>query len=254
MPRPTPRRRPPRGASDECPRACRPRARPRHERGQGRARVARRATPRARACQLPDRPDRRSRLGGAGSGCLVVGRRECGPCAPRPGTRRDRRDRRGRPRPDARGGRRAWRGDPPGRSPGSTRARPARRPSWPPRPASAAGPSAGCRPRSGSSATNPRSPRRRTGTSRTWEWLAFRLAGVAVAPLIPDQLVPDPAVVRRHGRAGPQAATDRGDRHGRRRADRDRRRRVRAAARHPGRRRDRRCLRELSRRRSPRAG
>ncbi len=28
----------------------------------------------------------------------------------------------------------------------------------------------------------------------TWEWLAFRLAGVASAPLIPDQLVPDPSV------------------------------------------------------------
>jgi xylulokinase len=29
----------------------------------------------------------------------------------------------------------------------------------------------------------------------TWEWLVLRLAGVAVAPLIPNQLVPDPAVV-----------------------------------------------------------
>ncbi len=29
----------------------------------------------------------------------------------------------------------------------------------------------------------------------TWEWLAVRLAGVAVAPLVPHQLVPDPAVV-----------------------------------------------------------
>ncbi len=43
----------------------------------------------------------------------------------------------------------------------------------------------------------------------TWEWLAFRLAGVAVAPLIPDQLVPDPSLVAAHGRAGAQAATDR---------------------------------------------
>ena len=33
----------------------------------------------------------------------------------------------------------------------------------------------------------------------TWEWLAFRLAGVAVAPLIPDQLVPDPVVVGANG-------------------------------------------------------
>ena len=33
----------------------------------------------------------------------------------------------------------------------------------------------------------------------TWEWLAFRLAGVAVAPLVPDQLVPDPAVVGASG-------------------------------------------------------
>ena len=29
----------------------------------------------------------------------------------------------------------------------------------------------------------------------TWEWLAFRLTGEAVAPLIPDQLVPDPRLV-----------------------------------------------------------
>lgn len=28
----------------------------------------------------------------------------------------------------------------------------------------------------------------------TWEWLAFRLSGVACAPLVPDQLVPDPRV------------------------------------------------------------
>ena len=33
----------------------------------------------------------------------------------------------------------------------------------------------------------------------TWEWLAFRLAGVACAPLIPDQLVPDPAAVTTAG-------------------------------------------------------
>lgn len=29
----------------------------------------------------------------------------------------------------------------------------------------------------------------------TWEWLAFRLTGEAVAPLVPDQAVPDPLVV-----------------------------------------------------------
>jgi xylulokinase len=29
----------------------------------------------------------------------------------------------------------------------------------------------------------------------TWEWLAFRLTGEAVAPLVPEQAVPDPAVV-----------------------------------------------------------
>jgi xylulokinase len=29
----------------------------------------------------------------------------------------------------------------------------------------------------------------------TWEWLAFRLTGKAVAPLVPDQAVPDPRVV-----------------------------------------------------------
>jgi xylulokinase len=33
----------------------------------------------------------------------------------------------------------------------------------------------------------------------TWEWLAFRLTGVAVAPLVPDQLVPDPGLVAAAG-------------------------------------------------------
>jgi xylulokinase len=33
----------------------------------------------------------------------------------------------------------------------------------------------------------------------TWEWLAFRLAGVAVAPLVPDQVVADPVLVARAG-------------------------------------------------------
>ena len=33
----------------------------------------------------------------------------------------------------------------------------------------------------------------------TWEWLAFRLSGVAVAPLVPDQVVPDLALVARAG-------------------------------------------------------
>jgi xylulokinase len=36
----------------------------------------------------------------------------------------------------------------------------------------------------------------------TWEWLVLRLAGVAVAPLIPNQLVPDPAVVGAAGVPG----------------------------------------------------
>ncbi|MFL5643023.1 MAG: FGGY-family carbohydrate kinase [Chloroflexota bacterium] len=33
----------------------------------------------------------------------------------------------------------------------------------------------------------------------TWEWLAFRLTGVAAAPLVPDQLVPDRALVAEAG-------------------------------------------------------
>ncbi len=33
----------------------------------------------------------------------------------------------------------------------------------------------------------------------TWEWLAFRLTGEAAAPLIPDQLVPEPGRVNRAG-------------------------------------------------------
>jgi len=33
----------------------------------------------------------------------------------------------------------------------------------------------------------------------TWEWLAFRLTGIAAGPLVPDQLVPDPAVVEAAG-------------------------------------------------------
>jgi xylulokinase len=33
----------------------------------------------------------------------------------------------------------------------------------------------------------------------TWEWLAFRLAGVAVSPLVADQVVPDPTVVATAG-------------------------------------------------------
>ena len=33
----------------------------------------------------------------------------------------------------------------------------------------------------------------------TWEWLAFRLTGVAAAPLVPDQRVPDPALVAKAG-------------------------------------------------------
>ena len=33
----------------------------------------------------------------------------------------------------------------------------------------------------------------------TWEWLAFRLTGVAAAPLVPNQLVPDPSLVMAAG-------------------------------------------------------
>jgi xylulokinase len=33
----------------------------------------------------------------------------------------------------------------------------------------------------------------------TWEWLAFRLSGVAVAPLVPDQVVADPRLVAEAG-------------------------------------------------------
>ena len=33
----------------------------------------------------------------------------------------------------------------------------------------------------------------------TWEWLTFRLTGVAAAPLVPDQLIPDPALVTAAG-------------------------------------------------------
>ena len=36
----------------------------------------------------------------------------------------------------------------------------------------------------------------------TWEWLAFRLTGLATAPLVPDQLVPDPALVTSTGVPG----------------------------------------------------
>ncbi len=33
----------------------------------------------------------------------------------------------------------------------------------------------------------------------TWEWLAFRLTGIAAAPLVPDQLIPDPGLVAAAG-------------------------------------------------------
>jgi len=45
----------------------------------------------------------------------------------------------------------------------------------------------------------------------TWEWLAFRLTGVAAGPLVPDQIVPDPALIAAAGVPGdrlpPQART-----------------------------------------------
>ncbi len=89
----------------------------------------------------------------------------------------------------------------------------------------------------------------------TWEWLAFRLTGEAVAPLVPGQAVPDPAVVaeatdlhmdRRPPAAamgavvGALTATA---------ADA-----ARAPCRYPGRRRHERRVRELPRRRAPGAG
>ncbi|MFL5678223.1 MAG: FGGY-family carbohydrate kinase [Chloroflexota bacterium] len=40
----------------------------------------------------------------------------------------------------------------------------------------------------------------------TWEWLAFRLTGVAAAPLVPDQLVPDRRLVAEAGVPGDRLA------------------------------------------------
>ncbi len=36
----------------------------------------------------------------------------------------------------------------------------------------------------------------------TWEWLAFRLTGIAAGPLVPNQLVPDAIARRGNRRAG----------------------------------------------------
>ena len=199
---------------------------------------------------------RRAGLGGAGPGGVVGRGGRRGPGAPAARARRRRRDRRRRPRPDARGRRRARRGDPSGdHLPRHPRRRP-RRTSWKPRPASAAGPSDRCRPRSGSSATSLQAAERTRWYLTTWEWLAFRLTGEAVAPLVPGQAVPDPAAVTTAtglaiDRRPPPAAMGAivGGLH------RSRRRRARPAAGHPGRRRHQRRLRELSRRRpDPRPG
>ena len=103
--------------------------------------------------------------------------------------RRRRRDRRRWPWPDARRGRRRGEAVRPGdHVPRHARRRP-RRTSWPTRPASAAGRSARCRRRSGWSATSPTSRRATRWYLTTWEWLAFRLTGVAAAPLVPGQTV-----------------------------------------------------------------
>ena len=82
----------------------------------------------------------------------------------------------------------------------------------------------------------------------TWEWLAFRLTGEAVAPLVAQQVTPDPgrataATGIRMDRRPPENAMGAvvGPR------DDDRRRCARPAGRDPGRRRHQRRLRELSR-------
>ena len=88
----------------------------------------------------------------------------------------------------------------------------------------------------------------------TWEWLAFRLSGVAVAPLVPDQVVPDRRLVAEAGVPRRQVATDRPGRGRRRWPDRRGGGRARSPAGDAGRRRHGRCVRELRRRRAPGTG
>ena len=87
----------------------------------------------------------------------------------------------------------------------------------------------------------------------TWEYLALRLTDIAVAPLVANQLVPDPADVDAAGvpRSKLPPAGDRG--RGHRRGEPRRRGGDRVACRYPGRGRDGRRLRELPRRRPARA-
>ena len=143
--------------------------------------------------RLPHRPVGRPRLGRAGSGRLVVrrGRRGPRPAAPDLGevvaigvTATARRSCRRRPRRgDPAGDHLARRpGDRGGRAPGGRDRHPrlgARR---------VPGRALGGAPRAGR--------RRRTRWYlSTWEWLGLRLTGVAVAPFVPDQPIPDPALV-----------------------------------------------------------
>ena len=68
-----------------------------------------------------------------------------------------------------------------------------------PRRASSAGVSAVCRLRSGWNGNEPAVAAATCWYLSTWEWLAFRLSGVAVAPLVPDQVVPDRRLVAEAG-------------------------------------------------------
>ncbi len=214
---------------------------------------ARRPAPCPRPGGLSDGGRTRAGVGGAGPGRLVVRDRARRPRGRRVGTRGGRRDRRGRPRPDARARGRPRRCDPSGdhlarhaldRTGRRVVGRHRRERLGPRR---AAGRAVG---------RAARADRRRRDA------LVPRDVGVArVPPLRRRHLPADPEPDRRGPRcggrgrrAGRQAAAARRHRHGRRGADRARRRRPRAPCRHPGRWRHGRRLRELSRRRPARPG
>ena len=173
------------------------------DRGQGGPGRPRR--PAARPCpeRLRARRVGRPRLGGTGSRGVVVGRRQRGPGAAGRGRRRGRRDRRRRPRADPRGGRRPRRGDSSGdHLPRRTCRRGGGR-------LTAAtgihGWSLGGLP--AALWVERHEPAVAAATRwylATWEWLAFRLTGVADAPLVPDQATADPALLAAAG-----IATDR---------------------------------------------